>query len=180
MKPDLSRWPKPVIALAGFSGSGKTTLLCQVLEIISHQGIRVGVIKHSHHDVELDKPGKDSYRLTHSGATQMLLSSPQMSVLFSKQTNHDDLDSQLQRLCWDELDLVIVEGYRHSDVPKLEIHRPELEKPLLAASDPWVFAIATNQPLEQTQLPLWPLNQPQIIADNILALCLKNTQKNNK
>ncbi|CAG9297042.1 molybdopterin-guanine dinucleotide biosynthesis protein B [Celerinatantimonas diazotrophica] len=174
MKPDLSYWPKPVIALAGFSGSGKTTLLCQLLEIISAQNIRVGVIKHSHHQIEMDSPGKDSYRLTHSGAAQMLLSNPNQTILFSKQNNHDDLDSQLQCLCWDKLDLVIVEGYRHSNVPKLEIHRPELNKPLLAVNDPWIFAVATNQPQQHIQLPQWPLDNPQVIAEKILSICLKN------
>lgn len=174
MKLDLSHWPKPVIALAGFSGSGKTTLLCQLLDIISARNIRVGVIKHSHHHVEMDKPGKDSYRLNKSGAAQMLLSTPDQVVLFSKQNDHDNLDSQLQYLCWDKLDLVIVEGYRHSNVPKLEIHRPELNKPLLAENDPWVFAIATNQPIEHIQLPQWPLNKPHVIAEDILSICLKN------
>ncbi|MFM2484263.1 molybdopterin-guanine dinucleotide biosynthesis protein B [Celerinatantimonas yamalensis] len=168
-------WPKPVIALAGFSGSGKTTLLCKLLDQLTSQGFNVAVIKHSHHQVELDQPGKDSYRLTHSGASQLLLSCPNQAILFHAQTQHDDINSQLRLLDWKSLDLVIVEGYRHSNIAKLEVHRPELGKPLLCLDDPDIFALACNQPMEQVTCPVWPLNAPDKIAQLLINYCFGDT-----
>ncbi|MFM2480050.1 molybdopterin-guanine dinucleotide biosynthesis protein B [Celerinatantimonas sp. YJH-8] len=168
IEPHEQNWPKPVIGLAGYSGAGKTTLLCQLVEIITAKGFNVAVIKHSHHQIELDKPGKDSYRIKHSGARQLLLSCPNQVILFAQQRNHDSVESQLARLQWSEIDLVLVEGYRHSAIPKFEIHRPALQKPLLADQDPHIFAIATNEPLSPQSLPIWPLDDAEYIAEQLL------------
>lgn len=157
-------WPKPVIALAGFSGSGKTTLLCQLLEIMTQQGIAIAVIKHSHHQIELDKPGKDSYRLKQSGARQLLLSCPNQVIMFARQEAHDNLDEQLRKLDWQSIDMVIVEGYRHSHVAKLEIYRPEQGKPQLNEQDADIFAIASNDLHLESKIPVWPLDNPKEIA----------------
>lgn len=170
----LQNWPKPVIGLAGFSGSGKTTLLCQLLEIMTSQGLAIAVIKHSHHHIELDKPGKDSYRLKQSGAEQLLLSCPNQVIVFSKQKEHDNLDAQLNKLDWQSIDMVIVEGYRHSHVAKLEIHRPELGKPRLSDQDRDIFAIASNAPQLESHIPVWPLDNPGEIATLLMNKFIKS------
>lgn len=162
-------WPKPVIGLAGYSGSGKTTLLTQLIDYLTELGINIAVIKHSHHQIELDKPGKDSFRLKQAGAKQLLLSCPNQVIIFARQTDHDSVDAQLARLQWELIDLVLVEGYRHSAIDKFEIHRPATGKPLLAPNDPNIFAIATDVETLPTQLPLWPLNDIAYIAKELLS-----------
>lgn len=171
IEPLIHYWPKPVIALAGFSGSGKTTLAKQIVAYLNDSQQRIGVIKHSHHQVELDQPGKDSFELKQAGAEQLILSMPEQTIMFTQQHDHDNLDAQLKLLNWDELDMVIVEGYRHAQVAKLEIHRPSYERPLLCRDDPCVFAVACDEPLMDCPVPQWPLNDPQQIATHLLKIC---------
>ncbi|WP_406608642.1 molybdopterin-guanine dinucleotide biosynthesis protein B [Agarivorans sp. JK6] len=161
-------WPKPIIALAGYSGSGKTTLLSQLIPLLKAQGLSVAVIKHSHHAIELDKPGKDSHKFAEAGAEQVILSCPHKRYHFSLQQQHDDLNEQLSWINWQLCDLVIVEGYRHSAVAKIEIHRSDLGKPLLFPNDKHVIAVASPDNLN-TDLPLLDLNKPKLISDFILA-----------
>lgn len=161
-------WPKPIIALAGYSGSGKTTLLSRLIPLLKDQGLDVAVIKHSHHNLELDKPGKDSHQFVEAGADQVILACPNKRYHFSVQHQHDELDEQLKWVKWKLCDLVIVEGYRHSEVAKIEVHRKQNGKPLLHPKDQQIIAVATPDKLE-TDLPLLDLNKPKQISDFILA-----------
>ncbi|WP_220717990.1 molybdopterin-guanine dinucleotide biosynthesis protein B [Agarivorans litoreus] len=163
-----TKWPKPIIALAGYSGSGKTTLLSQLIPQLKAAGLNVAVIKHSHHAIELDKSGKDSQKFVAAGADQVILSCPHKRYHFSIQQQHDELDEQLSWINWQLCDLVIVEGYRHSEVAKIEIHRSDLGKPLLFENDKRIIAVASPNHLS-TDLPLFDLNKPELIADFILA-----------
>lgn len=163
-----TNWPAPVVGLAGFSGSGKTTLLCQLIHHLNQQGIRVAVVKHSHHQIELDKPGKDSFKLRESGAQQTLLASPNQITLFLPQPDSDDLSAQLRLLDWSNIDCVFVEGYRHAKLAKLEVHRPSLGKPLLCLEDKNIFAVATETELPNCPRPTWPLNDSKIIAKRLI------------
>ncbi|WP_163135022.1 molybdopterin-guanine dinucleotide biosynthesis protein B [Agarivorans sp. Alg241-V36] len=161
-------WPKPIIALAGYSGSGKTTLLSQLIPLLKEQGLRVVVVKHSHHKLELDKHGKDSHQFVEAGADQVILACPNKRYHFSVQQQHDELDEQLNWVNWSHCDLVIVEGYRHNNVTKIEIYRKLNAKPVLHPTDQQIIAIATPDKLE-TDLPLLDLNKPKQIRDFILA-----------
>ncbi|MFP8966240.1 molybdopterin-guanine dinucleotide biosynthesis protein B [Pokkaliibacter sp. CJK22405] len=153
------------LVFAAFSGTGKTTLLEQVVGHLAQANYRVGVIKHSHHDLELDKPGKDSYRLRKAGAVQGILVTPQRSVVFHEQPFADnDLRSQLALLNTAQLDMVLVEGYRYSDWPKIELHRTELGHPFLFVSDPAVIALAWNCQSDEITLPQLDINDAASIA----------------
>jgi molybdopterin-guanine dinucleotide biosynthesis protein B len=160
-----------VLGFAAFSGTGKTTLLTQLIPLLKAQGLRVGLLKQSHHDVEIDHPGKDSHRLRHAGASPVMLASPYRRVLI---TEHEDqhergLAEELAHFPCAAVDLILVEGYKHEAFPKIELHRPSLGKPLLFPDDPMIIAIASDGPLAIIPtIPQLDLNQPARIARFIL------------
>lgn len=161
----------PILGFAAFSGTGKTSLLTQLIPILKQHGIRLGVIKHSHHDFEIDQPGKDSFKLRAAGATSVMLVSPHRRAVITEfnppQANR--LSDQLTAFPSDNLDLILVEGFRDEAIAKIELHRPSLGKPLLYPNDPHIIAIASDQLINTpANLPCLDLNQPQAIADFIL------------
>ena len=163
----------PVVGFCAYSGTGKTTLLIKLLPLLKAQGVRVGVIKHTHHRFEVDKPGKDSYELRKAGAAEMLVASGKRWALMADTDDVGDpiLQNMLNRMDQSVLDLIIVEGFKHEAFPKIELHRPELGKPLLYPEDPTVLAIATNDSSAYTtDLPLLDIDDPTAIAVFISAL----------
>ncbi|MCU7795857.1 MAG: molybdopterin-guanine dinucleotide biosynthesis protein B [Candidatus Thiodiazotropha sp. (ex Myrtea spinifera)] len=164
----------PVIGFAAFSGTGKTTLLKQVIPLLRAQGLRPGLIKHAHHQVEFDKPGKDSYELRKAGAGQVLLASANRWALMAEEseTSEPELPVLLTRMDLSVLDLVLVEGFRHLSFPKIELHRPSLGKPLLFEQDDSIIAIASDEPISHPcELPQLDLNDPPAIAEFIRHYC---------
>ena len=165
----------PVLGFCAYSGTGKTTLLVNLLPLLRRMGFKVGVIKHSHHHFEIDHPGKDSFRLRKAGATEMMIASGRRWALMvdleeDEQSGRDpDLGEMLQRMDRSILDLIIVEGFKHESIPKIELHRSGLGKPLIFPADPDVIAVATDAPGEiDARLPLLDLNDPQTIADFVV------------
>lgn len=159
--------PLPVIGFAAYSGTGKTTLLKQLIPLLRAEGIRPGVIKHAHHQVEFDVPGKDSYVLRKAGAEQVLLASANRWALMGEESGNQEpeLAVLLQRMDLNELDLVLVEGFRHIPFPKIELHRTSLGKPLLCETDDSILAIAADGEIARPpSLPLLDLNDPPAIA----------------
>ena len=137
----------PMIGFVGPSGSGKTTLLCKVITALRVRGIRIAAIKHSHHDIELDTPGKDSFELRKSGATQTILASQRRwSLITETPDNQQDasLRDLLRQIDGDAIDLVVVEGFKHEHFPKVEVYRPSLGKPALYPDDEDIIAVATD------------------------------------
>lgn len=164
----------PVIGFAAFSGTGKTTLLKRLIPLFRAAGLRPGVVKHAHHQVEFDVPGKDSYELRKAGAGQVLLASERRWALMAEEPEaiEPELPALLDRLDHRVLDLVLIEGFRHLPFPKIELHRPSLGKPLLFESDASVIAIASDGDIGRPcQLPQLDLNDPAAIADFILDYC---------
>jgi molybdenum cofactor guanylyltransferase/molybdopterin-guanine dinucleotide biosynthesis protein MobB len=161
---------RPLIGFAAFSGTGKTTLLRQLIPELNSRGINLAVIKHAHHNFDIDIPGKDSYEIRKSGAQQVLVSSSKLMALMETQP-HDlaepRLTDLLPRLNMNTIDLVIVEGFKHEIMPKIELHRPSLQKPLLYSSDTNIIAIATDKPLRVKQIQELDLNKIDKIADFI-------------
>jgi len=159
----------PVIGFAAYSGTGKTTLLRRLIPALKARGLRPALIKHSHHDFEIDTPGKDSYELRKAGADQVLLASRHRYALIVETPEREGdpvLADLLERLDADRADLVLVEGFRHAAFPKIELHRPALGKPLLFPEDPHIIAVASDAPLPvETRLPLLDLNAVDRIAD---------------
>ncbi|WP_413701222.1 molybdopterin-guanine dinucleotide biosynthesis protein B [Psychromonas sp. KJ10-10] len=128
---ELSAFPVPLLGFVAFSGTGKTTLLEKLIPLLCEQGVNVALVKHSHHNIELDKPGKDSYRLRKAGACQLLLAGTERALLFHEYGQKEDrkLIDQLCLLDTQKLDLVLVEGYRNESFNKIELHRMALNKP---------------------------------------------------
>ncbi len=169
----------PVIGFAAFSGTGKTTLLERLLPILTHSGVRIGMIKHAHHQFDIDTPGKDSYRLRKAGATQTLIASSQRWALMTENPLEDPpkLEELIPQLDQKHLDLILVEGFKQARFPKIELHRPSLGHPLLFPADGDIIAIASDAPLEiGTDLPQLDLNQPEEIANFILVNYLEHNE----
>jgi molybdopterin-guanine dinucleotide biosynthesis adapter protein len=157
----------PVLGFAAFSGTGKTTLLTQLIPILKESGLRVGLIKHSHHNFQIDQPGKDSFRLREAGASPvMLVSTHRRAIITEFQQIRDRvLDEELLAFDQSELDLILVEGFKASDFPKIELHRPSLNKPLLYTGDPSIIAVASDSPLDiPSAITQLDLNRPELIA----------------
>ena len=160
----------PVIGFVAYSGTGKTTLLKQLIPILNQRGVRVGLIKHAHHEFDIDVPGKDSYELRKAGAEQVLVASSQRWALMTETPGQDDarLDVLLDKLETSQLDLILVEGFKHIHYPKIECHRPSLGHDLMYLSDKSIIALATDQsPATDIDISLLDLNKPQQIADFI-------------
>ena len=132
-----------IFGIAGFSGSGKTTLIERVIPQLTARGLKVAVIKHTHHDFDMDRPGKDSWRAREAGAAMVLLSSDHRTALL---TEHRDTPPTLADLLAQlpPCDLVLVEGYKREAIPKLEVHRAETKQPWLFPDDPHILAVASD------------------------------------
>ena len=141
-----------VIGLAGWSGAGKTTLLKRVIPHLLNEGLRVSVIKHAHHEFDVDIPGKDSWVHRQSGATEVLVSSSRRWALMHELRGAAEprLAELLKKMS--PVDLVIVEGFKREPHRKIEVHRAANQKPLLFPEDPGVVGIATDTRVE-TRLP---------------------------
>jgi len=167
----------PILGFAAASGTGKTTLLTKLIPVLKHNGLRIGLIKHSHHDFEIDKPGKDSFRLREAGASPVMLVSRYRRVIITELTQGKEpgLDEQLKQFDQTELDLILVEGFRSEIFPKIELHRASLDNPLLYPSDPDIIAIATDSILDTPgYLIQLDINRPEMIAAFIQNHFMKN------
>ena len=158
-----------VFGIAGHSGMGKTTLLERLVPELSSRGLVVSLIKHSHKAIEIDRPGKDSYRLRESGCKEVLLLGNDRWALMHELRGSDEppLDYLLSRL--QRCDLVLVEGFKNGDFPKLEVWRAELGKPTLWPDWPGIAAIASDGELPHTGVPRLDLADTAAIADFVLA-----------
>lgn len=135
-----------IFGFAGWSGSGKTTLIEQVIPRLVAFGLRVSLVKHAHHSFDLDQPGKDSYRHRHAGCCEVLVSSGTRWALVHELRGDLELsiDEALARLS--PCDLALVEGFKTARIPKLEVWRDAVGKPLLHPGDSHILAIATDSP----------------------------------
>ncbi len=152
-----------VIGLAGWSGAGKTTLLARVIPHLLEQGLRISVIKHAHHEFDVDVPGKDSWVHRQSGATEVLVSSSRRWALMHELRGASEprLPELLARMS--QVDLVVVEGFKRELHRKIEVHRAANDKPPLFPDDPDIVGIATDGAVETT-LPVVHLDDIPAIA----------------
>jgi molybdopterin-guanine dinucleotide biosynthesis protein B len=134
----------PIYGIVGWSGSGKTTLLEYVIKHLAARGLRVNVIKHSHHDLILEPAHKDSARLRNAGASEVMVASPFRYALVHELRGAPEptLLEQVARLA--PADLTLVEGFKWDPIPKLEVHRPQLGQAALYLRDPHIVAVASD------------------------------------
>jgi len=156
------------VAFVAKSGSGKTTLLEKVISRLKDRGYRVGAIKHDAHRFDIDRPGKDSYRLTAAGADTMVISSPEKLALVKKLAVSPPVEDLLAAFFTD-VDIVLVEGFKSSSLPKIEVHRKECSRDLLCRGkehDPMLLAVASDEPLD-LDVPRLDINDPDGVTDFI-------------
>ena len=153
----------PVLGFAAYSGTGKTTLLVKLIPLLKAKGIRVALIKHAHHDFDIDIPGKDSYELRRAGAGQVLIASSYRQALVTEMQGRDEprLEDLIDSLDTAHIDLIMVEGFRHLAFPKIELHRPSLNKDFIFPNDPDVIAVASDKAVDTGSLPLLDINRPE-------------------
>lgn len=156
-----------IIGFAGFSGSGKTTLLEKIIPLLTAHGLRIAVIKHAHHQFDIDKPGKDSFRHREAGATEVMVVSGFRWALMHELVNESE--PSLEDLCarLSPCDLVIVEGYKYSVIPKFEVHRSVTGHPHLYRDDNNIIALVSDERCD-TALPQFDINAPQQVAEFML------------
>ena len=157
----------PLLGFAAFSGTGKTTLIKQVLPALQAKGLRVGMIKHAHHALDIDYPGKDSYELRKAGAEQMLVVSRSQVAWVSDLRDgraEPDLQEALDLLNPDTLDMVLVEGFKQESFTKIELHRDGLHKPMLYPEDDNIIAFASEEAPADLPIPWIDLNKPDDMA----------------
>jgi molybdopterin-guanine dinucleotide biosynthesis protein B len=152
-----------VIGIAGYSGSGKTTLIEKLIPVFVREGLRVSLIKHAHHEFDLDQPGKDSYRHRTAGCSEVLVSSSKRWAMMHELRGAPEPGLQEQLKHFSPCDLVIVEGFKSEPMPKVEVHRKASTAPLLHPDDRHVVAVATDERLD-TRLPQIDLDDAEAVA----------------
>ncbi len=158
----------PLLGIVARSGTGKTTLLKQLIPYLRHHNIRVGLIKHSHHSVDVDTPGKDSFELRKAGADQTMVASSQRWALMTETPAAETLDLHYLASRFDEstLDIILVEGFKHEKIAKIALFREASGKDIDGLVDDFVIAIATDKPLA-VNIPQFDLNNVAEIGDFI-------------
>ncbi|WP_178306484.1 bifunctional molybdopterin-guanine dinucleotide biosynthesis adaptor protein MobB/molybdopterin molybdotransferase MoeA [Vibrio algicola] len=165
----MNTYPIPILGFAAYSGTGKTTLLEALLPRLTEKGLRIGVFKHAHHDFDVDKPGKDSYRLRKAGANQMLIASRNRHVLMTETPDQEaHFFDLLSHFDCSKLDFILVEGCKNLSFPKIELHRDEVGKPWLHPHDDNIIAVASNSSELNTHLPHVDINDLDAIGDMIV------------
>ncbi|AEF48071.1 molybdopterin-guanine dinucleotide biosynthesis protein B [Serratia sp. AS12] len=158
----------PLLGIAAYSGTGKTTLLKQLIPLLRQREIRVGLIKHTHHDMDVDTPGKDSYELRKAGADQTLVASDRRWALMTETPEQLPLNLHYlaSRFDRDKVDVILVEGFKHEPVSKIILYRENIGRPLEDMLDKFVIAVACDRSVAGVKS--LDINQPEAIAEFIV------------
>lgn len=161
--------PMKIFGIAGHSGMGKTTLLERLVPELGARGLVISLIKHSHKRIDVDRPDKDSYRLRESGCKEVLLLGQERWALMHELRGADEppLDYLLSRM--QRCDLVLVEGFKNGNLPKLEVWRAALGKPLLWLTWPGIVGVASDTPLPTPGVTRLDLADTVSTADFVLS-----------
>jgi len=163
-KPQKKRVP-PVVSVVGNSGAGKTTFLEKLIPEMIHRGLKIGTIKHDVHGFEMDKPGKDSWRHKHAGALATVISSP-YQIGMVKDVEYDHQPEELLPL-FPDVHIILTEGYKRGNHPKLEIFRTEIEKEPLCKNDKNLLAFISNSNMD-FNVPVFSLDDILGVADFLI------------
>lgn len=157
-----------VFGFVGRSGAGKTTIISDVIECLRIDGYTVSAIKRAHDGFDLDRPGKDSWRLREAGCREVMLVGDRRWALLREYRGEPEPDPMVLAGHMSDVDIVVFEGFRSAPVPMIEVHRPCLGLPMLWPSCPSVVAVAADDPVE-CPLPVLDLAQPQRVADFLVS-----------
>jgi len=163
----------PIVSIVGKSNSGKTTMIEKLVPELVRRGYRVATIKHDVHGFEVDREGKDSWRHKQAGAHTVIISSPQKLALI-RDMNHDAELAELRDRFIQEVDLILSEGFKRSNQPKIEVYRKEIHPDLLCTAEDNLLAIGSNQPID-IGVPCFALDDAKGIADLIEKKFLQKT-----
>jgi molybdopterin-guanine dinucleotide biosynthesis protein B len=157
-----------VIGLAGWSGSGKTTLIVKLIPALIARGLSVSTLKHAHHSLDIDKPGKDSYLHREAGAREVLVASAMRWALMHELRDEDEphLADLLPRLS--DVDLVIVEGFKSEAHAKIEVHRAAVGKPFLFSEDRDVVALVSDVTPAAIRVPCASIDDVEAVCDLVM------------
>ncbi|WP_250209582.1 molybdopterin-guanine dinucleotide biosynthesis protein MobB [Morganella morganii] len=163
--------PVPLLAVTAYSGTGKTTLLKKLIPQLRESGLRIGLVKHTHHDMDVDTPGKDSYELRKAGAYQTLVVSQERFALMTETPDgaEPDLMQLAGRFDTRELDLILVEGFKGESVPKIALFRDVTDRPYQTLLDKFVIAFASDKPRQDVTVPQLDINNITAIRDFIVS-----------
>jgi len=161
--------PKYIMGIIGWSGSGKTTLLGKLIPDLTARGLTVSTMKHTHHDFDMDQPGKDSYRHREAGAKEVLLTSRKRWAMLHELREDPEyaIDDLIKMMA--PVDVLLIEGFKSHTYPKIEINRPSRGKKLICEGDDSVVALATDEPFEGVGIPQLDLNNAKAVGDYIVS-----------
>ena len=164
----------PIISIVGRSNSGKTTFLEKMVRELKSRHYRVAVIKHDTHGFEIDHPGKDTWRMAQAGSDVVMISSPNKMAMIEKTSKELTLD-QLQAQIIDKVDIILTEGYKMGDKPKIEISRAEVGNKLLCSKEE-LLALVTDQSFD-LDVPHFNIDDACGVVEFIIDSVLKTTEE---
>lgn len=159
-----------LFGIVGASGSGKTTLITALLHEFGGRGLTISTIKHAHHGFDMDRPGKDSWRHREAGAAQVMVASNQGWALLQPESTGDELSPARLAEHMAAVDLILVEGFKEYDIPRIEVHRPSVGKKPFFPDDTGIQGVASDEFIETYGRPLFQLSNVSAIADFILEI----------
>ena len=160
-----------IFGLIGWSGSGKTTLIRLLIPELISNGFRVSSMKHTHHNFDIDKPGKDSYEHRVAGAHQVMITGAKRWALLNENRDQAEptIDELLARM--DDVDIILIEGFKNFSHPKLEVFRPSVGRDMIALEDTSIVAVATDEEVSIDRVPVLDLNDVPAVARFIIDHC---------
>jgi len=159
-----------IFGFAGWSGSGKTTLVKAVIPALIARGLKISTIKHTHHNFDIDRPGKDSFEHRTAGAHEVVITGAQRWALLHENRGEPEPNIEQMLSHMSPVDLVLIEGFKSYPHAKMEVHRPDIGKPLLCIDEPSIVAIASTTQLD-VDIPQIDLNDVEAIADFVIEFC---------
>lgn len=164
MSPD--RHP-PIVSIVGKSDVGKTTFMEKLIPCLVTRGLKVATVKHDVHGFSMDREGKDSYRHKHAGAAVSMVSSP-TGIGMVRDSDHNHTLAELATRFLQDMDLVLTEGYKRENWPKIEVHRREVASELLASPEEGLVAVVTDEPLD-VPVPQFGLDDAEGVAEFLIS-----------
>jgi len=157
------------VAVVGRHNSGKTTFLLALLPLLVARGLRVGYLKHAHVAFEIDQPGKDSFRVRRTGVLQTVVAGGKQVAVIDDAETDPSMGSVIARYVRSDLDLLVVEGFKHEPLPKIEVARAALAAELVCGDDPRLIAVVADFAPPRADLPVFAPSDAAGVAELIAA-----------